>query len=79
MDAARLDLIIQLCTRIGIIMEDSSVIALTAGGGEECDPPRSPRPSINRDRPDKSKFPDGAIRRLLLPLAMPARVPWIGR
>jgi hypothetical protein len=37
MDAARLDLIIQLCTRIGMIMEDSSAIALTAGGGEECD------------------------------------------
>lgn len=33
------ELIAQICTRIGMIMEDASVVALTAGGlaGEERD------------------------------------------
>ncbi len=37
MDEARLDLIAQLCTRVGTIMEDASVVALMVGGGEEGD------------------------------------------
>jgi hypothetical protein len=32
MDEATADLIAQLCTRIGMIMEDASVVALTIGG-----------------------------------------------